>query len=369
MRRAVNGWRPRCAAARLPGVTFVPGLELCRRLHTDAVAPLLARRLPDLRYAAARIDSGSELLGFDTARSTDHDWGPRLQLFVPDDTAARTVRAVLDADLPDTVAGHPTRFRADPDAGLGVLDPAGRAHGVTVGRLDAFLRARLGTDPRDGWSDADWLATPTQRLAELTGGAVYADPHGELAVVRRLLAWYPDDVWRRVLAAQWQRVWQQEPFVGRCGEAGDELGSAVVAARLARDLMRLCLLLARRYPPYDKWLGTAFARLPGIAATRDALTAALVARSWPAREDGLCAAYESVAARSNASGLHEPQDPTVRGFHGRPYRVLGADRFVRALNVGGDVLGAVDQWADSTDLTGDPGRFRAVAYALRPPSA
>ncbi|HWD74857.1 MAG TPA: DUF4037 domain-containing protein, partial [Solirubrobacteraceae bacterium] len=47
---------------------------------------------------------------------------------------------------------------------------------------------------------------------------------------------------------------------GRCAEAGDELGSAVVTARLARDLMRLCLLMRRRYPPYSKWLGTAFAR-------------------------------------------------------------------------------------------------------------
>ncbi len=349
-------------------MSFVPGLELCRRLHTDAVAPLLARHLPGLRYAAARIDSGSELFGFDTARSTDHDWGPRLQLFVPDDAVARAVRAALDTELPDTVAGHPTRFRADPDAGLGVLDPAGRHHGVTVGTLGGFLQARLGTDPRDGWSDADWLATPTQRLAELTGGAVYADPLGELAAVRAVLAWYPDDVWRRVLAAQWQRVWQQEPFVGRCGEAGDELGSAVVAARLARDLMRLCLLLARRYPPYDKWLGTAFARLPGVAAIRDALTAALAATSWLAREDALCAAYELVGARSNACGLHEPQDPAVRGFFGRPYRVLGADRFVRALDAGDDVLGAVDQWADNTDLTVDAGRCRAVAHALRPPN-
>lgn len=35
-------------------------------------------------------------------------------------------------------------------------------------------------------------------------------------------------------------------------------GSAVITARLARDLMRLCLLMDRRYPPYSKWLGTAF---------------------------------------------------------------------------------------------------------------
>jgi len=42
-----------------------------------------------------------------------------------------------------------------------------------------------------------------------------------------------------VLACQWRRISQEEPFVGRCDEVVDELGSAVVAARLVRDLMRL----------------------------------------------------------------------------------------------------------------------------------
>ena len=45
-----------------------------------------------------------------------------------------------------------------------------------------------------------------------------------------------------------------------------ELGSAVAAARLVRDLMRLCLLINRCYPPYDKWLGSSFARLSCAAA-------------------------------------------------------------------------------------------------------
>ena len=62
-------------------------------------------------------------------------------------------------------------------------------------------------------------------------------------------------MWRYVLACQWKRISQEEAFVGRCGEVGDELGSAVVAARLIRDVMRLVLLIERRYPPYSKWLG------------------------------------------------------------------------------------------------------------------
>ncbi|WP_306746475.1 DUF4037 domain-containing protein [Saccharothrix yanglingensis] len=73
---------------------------------------------------------------------------------------------------------------------------------------------------------------------------------------------------RHVLACQWLRVSQEEGVRGPLREVGDELGSAVVAARLVRDLMRPRLLLDRRYPPHSKWPGIAFARYadPEVAA-------------------------------------------------------------------------------------------------------
>jgi hypothetical protein len=40
---------------------FVPGLQLSRAFYTEAVRPLLA----DVQHTAARIGSGSEVLGFD----------------------------------------------------------------------------------------------------------------------------------------------------------------------------------------------------------------------------------------------------------------------------------------------------------------
>src|SRR4051794_37224036 len=69
----------------LPGMTepdFIPGLELSRRFYTEAVRPVLDAAIPALAHSAARIGSGSEVLGFDTPRSADHEWGPRLQLFL-----------------------------------------------------------------------------------------------------------------------------------------------------------------------------------------------------------------------------------------------------------------------------------------------
>jgi hypothetical protein len=68
------------------------------------VRPLLDEAFPGLAYAAALIGAGSEVPGFDTERSADHDWGPRLLLFLGDDDAglARDVDEVVAGRVPET---------------------------------------------------------------------------------------------------------------------------------------------------------------------------------------------------------------------------------------------------------------------------
>jgi Domain of unknown function (DUF4037) len=208
--------------------------------------------------------------------------------------------------------------------------------------------------------------TPQQLLLGVSGGAVFRDDTGELARVRDALAWYPDAVWRWLLGCQWRRLAQEEPFVQRASEAGDELGSSVIAARLVRDVMRLALLIARRYAPYSKWLGTAFARLDHPDGLDRFLADAVRAPDLQTRETALGAAYEAVARRFNTLGLIEPVDPELRQFHNRPARVLIAYRFadpcleslddpaLRAL----PPIGGIDQVADSSDALNDPAVFR-----------
>ena len=76
---------------------FIPSLALSSAFYTEIVAPILADAYPRLRYSAALIGYGSEVLGYDTARSTDHEWGPRLPLFVSDDDYAQHAEAHTDA--------------------------------------------------------------------------------------------------------------------------------------------------------------------------------------------------------------------------------------------------------------------------------
>ena len=343
---------------------FIPGLQLARDFYADVIGPLLAERFPGLAYAAALIGPGSEVLGYDSERSTDHDWGPRLQLFLAGrDT--EPVAAMLASGLPDVFRGYPVAFPV-------TREPGGAArHRVEVAGLGAWLTGQLGFDPRREITLLDWLATPAQRLAEVTAGDVFHDGPGELTRARDLLSWYPNDVWLYLMACQWQRVGQEEAFPGRCAEAGDELGSVVVTARLARDLMRLWLLMHRRYPPYSKWLGTAVARLPGATGLVASLTSAVTSGGWRARERQLCDAYETVAAQHNRLGVTPPLDVRTHGFYDRPYQVIGAARFTAALRdaIGDPRIrrlpptGAVDQFTDSTDAAGDLRSLRACTRA------
>lgn len=349
---------------------FLPGLRLAEAFYGEAVRPLLDRAFPRLPYAAALLGAGSEVLGFDTERSTDHDWGPRLQVLLSGGDPAE-VTAMLARHLPPTFRGYPTAFPV-------TREPGGRArHRVEVADAATWLAGQLGFDPRPPIAAADWLTVPTQRLAEITAGAVFHDGPGELSRARARLAWYPRDVWRYVLARQWQRIAQEEAFPGRCAEAGDDLGSAVVTARLARDLMRLCLLMGQRYPPYSKWLGTAFGRLPQAPVLTPSLTAAIAATSWPDRQRHLGQAYRAAAAMHNGLGLTPALNTRTRRYYNRPYQVINAGRFTAALldSIADPqvrrlpVLGAVDEFIDSTDALGNAPFLRAAIAAADPARA
>jgi hypothetical protein len=150
------------------------------------------------------------------------------------------------------------------------------------------------------------------------------------------------------------------------------LGSRVVAARLVRELMRLSLLLGRRFMVYSKWLGIAFSALPEAAGIASAARAALDGPDAGKRQAGLCEAYELAGAWQNRLGLAAPVDATRRPYFDRPYPVIGAGRFAAALLAGvtdPDVarlppVGAVDQYVDSTPALTEPRLARALMTAV-----
>ncbi|MET9769361.1 hypothetical protein [Streptomyces sp. NPDC006415] len=72
-------------------------------------------------------------------------------------------------------------------------------------------------------------------------------------------------------------------------------------------------ILEAEFPdaPYSKWLGSAFARLPGADDLLPWLRGAVTAGDYATRERHLCDAYERVAEAQNRTG-------PVGGQHGLP---------------------------------------------------
>ncbi|MGZ0153082.1 DUF4037 domain-containing protein [Kribbella sp. WER1] len=337
---------------------FVTAQELSAGFYTDVIAPALGTT----RHAAGLLGWGSDVLGYDTTRSTDHDWGPRAIVLV-DQGDVDPVRERIEAALPDEYGGYPVCFGSSVHA---------VEHRVTVATLGDWLTGHLGFDASQGIGLEDWLVTPQQMFLGVVKGRVYADD-GRLAPVRAALGWYPDEVWRWQLACQWTRISQEETFVQRTHEVGDELGSRVVAARLVRDVMRLALLQTREYAPYTKWLGTAFARLGHPDGLDAALAEAVAAGNFPDREKALVTAYGLVARRHNDLGITDALDPTPRGFFDRPAQILDAGRFADAclatvtdprLTALGRI-GSVDQFVDNTDVLSRRTAYRRLVEVYR----
>jgi len=279
---------------------------------------------------------------------------------------------VLSQKLPYRFRGYSTNFGPPDEIGVRLLKDTESglvSHRVEVTTIRSFLETYLGVNSYDEMQILDWLTVPEQRLLSVAAGRVYHDGLGDLNRVRQKYAYYPRDVWLYLLAAQWTRISEEEAFVGRTGNVGDELGSQIIAARLVRALMKLCFLMERQYAPYSKWFGTAFARLPCAPRLAPIFQNALRAQSWGERGKLLSRAYSIIAEMHNALGITHPLPTKVSPFYNRPYKVIHSERFaeeIRKRIIDQEVrkieipIGSIDQFIDSTNVMDKPKLYRKL---------
>jgi hypothetical protein len=140
--------------------------------------------------------------------------------------------------------------------------------------------------------------------------------------------------------------------------------------RLVQTAMHLGFLLERRWPPYAKWLGTAYGDLLVARDTAASLADALEGTGWQRREIGLVAALDALAETQRGLGSPTPPSAT-EPFWDRPFRTVPAqtaallldgvtDPAVRAFPAG---VGSVEQWADSVAVVLWPPHRRLAAAA------
>jgi hypothetical protein len=351
---------------------FVPGLDLCESFFQDIAQPILDNLYPSLQYSAGLIGYGSEVLGYDDITSTDHNWGPRFMLFLPEgqvELLQPQIENAFATRIPYQYRGFSTHFGAPDMADGGTRCAETIDHGKVSPLIQyftptSFFLDYLGYDLHKEISIPQWLTISENRLLGVTSGRMFRDDLG-IQQLRMRFAYYPDNVWLWLMASQWKQLAEEEPFVGRTGMVGDDIGSRLVAARQVQRLMRLGFLQERRYAPYSKWFGTAFTKLDIAPTLQPILECILTAAEWTERQILLARAYTLLAEKHNTLGVTPPLRTSTEPFFGRPIPVLFAQRFAGALRekiqdpalANFPLIGSVSQFTDSVTLYDDVGRY------------
>lgn len=297
---------------------FIPGSDLARTFYAEVVAGAV-----DRPHTACLIGEGSEVQGYDDERSRDHEWGPRLQLFVAAadvDDVSRAVRS----KLPPEHRGYPTRWFS--------LAEGRVSDHLEITTTELWMSTRLPTVSTLEPDTAAWLAIPQQHLRQLTAGVVFHDGLGELSRLRADFAWYPTDVWRWLLACQWHLIGQALPLHGRSVETADDRGAQLLAGRLAELMMGMAFLQEQVYRPYAKWFGRAFADLRAARDLGPLIDRILVGRD----DDAFARALLLLGRRHDELGITERVGPRIEQFAVgigdavRPYPVLNTGEYIDA---------------------------------------
>lgn len=298
------------------------GLDLAGAFYREIVAPAI-----NVDHTACLIGEGSEVLGYDTIRSTDHEWGPRLQVLIDIDHVD-AVREAIDDALPSSFRGYPTRWYS--------LAKGQVASHVEVDTVANWLRRNLSTIPLSEPDTAAWLAAPQQHLLQLTAGAVFRDDIGVLTAMRASYQWYPLDIWRWIIAAQWNLIGTAEPQLHRMIEIGDHRGARILTGRLCRLIMEMTYLQEQRYRPYDKWFGRGFAELSDASVLGPSIDTALTEAATSRHDGPLQQALLHLGDRHNELKISTDVTPTIDDYAVnindaiRPYPVLNTKAFVDA---------------------------------------
>ena len=267
------------------------GLELSESYFEEFGKPMLERDFPDLlpHLAAGLCGSGSECFGFDDELSRDHDFEPGFLIFLPgEDTVSRKEAFLLErayAKLPREYMG--IRRNA--------LSPVGGARRGVIRLTDFFLEK---TGRSDGLPEGtEWLSLPEQSLAEAVNGRIYFDNEGTLTRVRREIAFYPEDIFRKKLAGDLLIMAQsgQYNFL-RCLKHGETAAAQLAVNEFVQHTISAIFLLNQAYRPYYKWCFRALRALPILSLEAELLEYLLTGGNDPDNAEEKYKVIEDIAA-------------------------------------------------------------------------
>ena len=314
-------------------LSFIKGLELNNGFFSDVVKPIIKKKYPNLRYSAALLGYGSDVLGYDNETSMDHNWGPRLQVFIENEDLKIELDNLFKWELPFLYKGFPTNFSDPAYDGVQRLNFSENKpvnHLIQIVTPENYFNSIYSISYSGNFSNNDWLALTDQKLLEITSGKVFYDGLS-INEFRNKLCFYPLDICKLRMAVLWDYIWNKEAFIGRSIELNDFIGIKINASRIINYLIKIFFYLEKKYIPYSKWFGYAFKELKIFNSINDIIINALKENDPIKIENSLCLLYEKVVDEHNKNSQLPYLKNRTRNFFNRQCKVIFAESIVEQL--------------------------------------
>jgi hypothetical protein len=282
------------------------GNQLSHDFFRDVVLPILKDRFAGNvgSLSAAMVGDGSDILGYDDAISQDHNFAPRVALFLADD-AYDEIGKEMAEELRQALPEHYMDV---------LLLWTEYVTSVQVFPLRRYFQQYLGVRSIP-CATMDWLRCDEQKLLNVTVGRVFHDPSGQLAALRNELGYYPQGVRLYLLHVCFARM-SETAGVERCIRRGDWIAAHHYMSYFTYFAIRAAHLLAKRFCPYHKWMARSLQELGMEGVALHARIQDMVrATSLPdIREAMLMVLYELGSRTMSEVGLPPPKTGPSDGF-------------------------------------------------------
>ncbi|MCR5421285.1 MAG: DUF4037 domain-containing protein [Lachnospiraceae bacterium] len=264
--------------------TRLKGMDISRSFYEEYGKQMLKEKFPDYEkdITVGLVGRGSQCYGYDDELSTDHDFGPDFCMFVDDEiyyAIGDSLQEEYDK-LPGEYMGY-KRVRSQPPDGkrIGVM----RTLEFYSNILDAdenFLKkcfiACEGEDDKlkKEYEDLFFSSISEEHLSASINGEIFKAGSGDFIKIRKMLSYYPDNIWRKRIATELHYSAQMGQYnYIRMLKRGDKVASELALAGYMEHTMKLVYLINRKYAPYYKWLHHGMADLEKAAVIMDIFNA------------------------------------------------------------------------------------------------
>ena len=224
------------------------GLELSRRYYEEVCRPAIERHFGRTleKMAFGLAGDGSECYGFDDEISRDHDFGPRIMIWI------------LSSDYTEFGIELQKVFRNLPKKFLGYDGVNTSQYGKGregVFTINGFYKQFTGLDHPPS-AIHEWRQIPEVNLSLATNGEVFDDPSGEFTGYRNLLlAGYPEDLRLKMMAARCMKIAQSGQYnYPRSLKRKEYVAARMALAEFTDSAISMIYLMNKKYKPFYKWM-------------------------------------------------------------------------------------------------------------------